>query len=336
MMYPESKLLNVNELTTNLLVLELNREFGVNCSTYIHPKYFNFKEFKKQFQLISTDYSSVGAEDEKIFKCGWNLVDLGGEEVIVGTDEFGGWSGYIFYKSIDSAAICDKLLKFTNNKKSSVPQMSIIKSCSTGFYTDKVEIKKQTLDFENYNDGLSEFTDYTIDKLKEKNGIIILHGEAGTGKSHYIRGLINKMKKSKFIYVPPYMTSNLSDPNIIDFIIENKDSIFIIEDAEEVLKKQDTRKTAVSNILNFSDGLLGDVSNISFIFTFNMDIVEIDPALVRKGRLISKYEFKRLSKDKSEKLKIKLGVECESDLLADIFNAKDESFEQEKKSIGFK
>ena len=56
------------------------------------------------------------------------------------------------------------------------------------------------------------------------------------------------------------------------------------------------------NILNISDGLLSDELCIKFICTFNAPLKDIDEALLRKGRLAARYEFKDLTTDKVNQL----------------------------------
>jgi len=205
------------------------------------------------------------------------------------------------------------------------------------FYLNKHSFPKIELDFNNYNESFKEFHEYTLKKLETENGIVILFSDPGHGKTSYIKGLISILKDTdrKIIYLPPYLTSSLSDPGILDFILKQKNAIFVVEDAEECLQKREGRDTAVSNILNFSDGILGDIANISFIFTINTDIREIDPALLRKGRLISKYEFKELEESRANALKKKIGAITDSCLLADIYNASNKDFSQKTTAIGY-
>ena len=75
---------------------------------------------------------------------------------------------------------------------------------------------------------------------------------------------------------------------------------------------------------------------MKFICTFNDDMKNIDPALLRKGRLVSKYEFKGLEKEKAQTLLKELGHEVmleKNITLADIFNWGDEDYDVKKKSI---
>ena len=65
--------------------------------------------------------------------------------------------------------------------------------------------------------------------------------------------------------------------------------------------------SSVLNLLNLSDGLLADCLNIQLICTFNSPLTMVDSALLRKGRLIAKYEFGKLSVARSQKLSDHLG-----------------------------
>jgi ATP-dependent 26S proteasome regulatory subunit len=62
--------------------------------------------------------------------------------------------------------------------------------------------------------------------------------------------------------------------------------------------------------LNISDGLLADFLNVQIICTFNSSLTMVDSALMRKGRLIAKYEFGKLSVDKAQKLSRHLGFDA--------------------------
>ncbi|MGO8056094.1 hypothetical protein, partial [Rhizobium leguminosarum] len=60
--------------------------------------------------------------------------------------------------------------------------------------------------------------------------------------------------------------------------------------------------SSVSNLLNISDGLLADFLNVQLVCTFNSSLTFIDTALLRKGRLIAKYEFGKLGITKAQLL----------------------------------
>jgi ATP-dependent 26S proteasome regulatory subunit len=93
------------------------------------------------------------------------------------------------------------------------------------------------------------------------------------------------------------------------------------------------------NILNMSDGLLGDVLNLKFICTFNAPLKDIDKALLRKGRLVARYEFKDLSTEKANAIikeqKLNIPLQTKPITLAELFNYQKQNFEQAKIVIGF-
>lgn len=224
-----------------------------------------------------------------------------------------------------------------------MPSFKVLVAGDGGFYTENVN----TLDFrsvninELYNDDFSEI-DSIISKSMEKKeaGIILLHGEPGTGKTSYIKSLICRFKDKDFIFIQNDFVKELLRPSFITFLLHNKNSVLVIEDAEKVIVSRDHASDAsvVSTILQLTDGLFSDFLNIKVICTFNTDIDRIDKALLRKGRMIAKYNFAPLSPEKTAFLTKKLGHDnIEGSMtLADIFRIDDPEFNNStKKNIGF-
>lgn len=180
---------------------------------------------------------------------------------------------------------------------------------------------------DNYNDDFIEVDKKLFSIItSNKKTMSILHGLPGTGKTTYLRNLATRLllEGKEIVYLPPNIAQVLSDPEFISNLGLFKDRVIIIEDAENVLMKDGIRSQAISNILNITDGFLADIFNIHFIFTFNMDIRDLDPALLRKGRLDLKYEFKELTSDKAKLLCDKLGTSINSSkTLADIYNSEE-------------
>lgn len=181
-----------------------------------------------------------------------------------------------------------------------------------------------------YNDEFLPVHETIIDFIdNEKKGLILLHGIPGSGKTSYIKQLISKGGTRKLVYIPPHLASSIASPQFITFVRDKlKSCVLVIEDAEEILQHRDTNhnSTAVSNLLNISDGILGEALNILIIATFNVDKREIDPALMRKGRMVAEYHFGELDKDKALALTHKLYGETATlpdgeRTLANIFNA---------------
>jgi hypothetical protein len=193
---------------------------------------------------------------------------------------------------------------------------------------------------ENYNDDLLEINDIILKRLNKENdkGLVLLHGIPGTGKTSYIRHLIQNIEKN-LIYMPTDLAREIANPSFIDFMLENKNSVLIIEDAEDILESRNSGRNGVlANLLNVTDGLLSDCLKIQIVCTFNTNLKNIDSALLRKGRLIARYEFKKLSVQKSQALSAKLGFDKTINhemTLSEIFNQEEIMFEESKKTIGF-
>ena len=211
-----------------------------------------------------------------------------------------------------------------------------------------IDVKKIDINIEeNYNDDFKAISQKIIDSLndKKKTGLYILNGDTGTGKTTFIRYLSGKVNRN-IIFVSPDMVDYITDPAFIPFLMENSDSILIIEDAEPALQSRNgasgMRSGAISNILNLTDGLLSDCLNISIVATFNTSTKVIDDALLRRGRLVRSYTFGNLVAHKAEKLLKKLGhnVEIKKAMsLADIyFYGEDNNTEDFGKpsTVGFK
>ncbi len=192
----------------------------------------------------------------------------------------------------------------------------------------------------NYNDDFLPINDLIVKRLSEtkSKGIVLLHGAPGTGKTSYIRYLIGCLNK-KMIYIPSHVARRLGDPEFLPFLQYQKNSVLIIEDAEDILRERITGDSnSIANLLNLSDGLLSDCLNIQIICTFNAALTQIDKALLRKGRVIASYEFKPLGIEKCNQLLQTLGSDTTTSkalTLAEVYYMKEQDFMKEDREIGF-
>jgi hypothetical protein len=174
----------------------------------------------------------------------------------------------------------------------------------------------------NYGTGFQKFHNELMQRFQtQTKGLVLFHGQPGTGKTYYIRHLLRKMagdRRKVVIYMPPNMVDHLVEPGFMTFLASEIEdwsndglfSVLLIEDAEPLLAKRQegVRIQGVTNLLNMSDGLLNDMLNLQIICTFNVDLKKLDSALLRPGRLLARKEFKPLGVLDANLLAQRLGI----------------------------
>ena len=193
------------------------------------------------------------------------------------------------------------LIEYTRENR---PGLSVLVNTRTGLSLRYNKLQSVDIDFDTMYP--SEFKDASKEIVKavdddSKAGLIIIHGQPGTGKTNYLRWLTSQTER-RIVFIPPEMVTQLTRPEFVTFLLENKGLAFIVEDAESTLSpRMGSEKSIVSTILNLTDGLLGDVLQCQFICTFNTELTNIDPALLRPGRLLVRQEFRNLTVEESNK-----------------------------------
>jgi hypothetical protein len=222
------------------------------------------------------------------------------------------YSIMIVYSSNEQSCDVSDFAEFIVNDENRTKVHIFIKN-QYGEYTFEpiaVNLPKD-LDLElNYGKDFLEVDKKVKERLLEKaSGLFMFHGIPGTGKTTYIKYLADKVNRD-FIYIPTTMIESFtSDPNCLHTLIQKPNSVIILEDAEKaILKRQGDGmdSSAVSALLNLSDGILSDILKTSVVLTYNCPKQDVDDALKRKGRLQVEYEFVALSIDDARKLAKKL------------------------------
>jgi SpoVK/Ycf46/Vps4 family AAA+-type ATPase len=179
---------------------------------------------------------------------------------------------------------------------------------------------------------------------KDESGLILLHGEPGCGKSSYIKYLIKECKDKHFVILSQDLLQNMD--SFREFLLnQGSKSIIIIEDFENLVESRERvgSNLIISEFLNITDGIYGDLFRLKFILTFNTDVQTIDSALLRKGRLKCKYKFNKLKGERLKNIAKKIGITLSDSQihnglsLADLFNYNDDNGEKQKEviKIGF-
>jgi hypothetical protein len=116
-----------------------------------------------------------------------------------------------------------------------------------------------------------------------------------------------------YVLVSPSMIGQLSGPNLLPALLQARELddngdimpiVLILEDADEVLVKREAggSRIGLSELLNLGDGLLGELADIRIVATTNAKIDEMDPAIVRPGRLCRRIHAHTLSYEEATKM----------------------------------
>ena len=247
---------------------------------YFHPKY---EVFMLTNEDLSNDY------DEYIFESGLlKVVSI----------------YYISTNPHSAASVKNVFDEYLQKYVSQEAKVSILLKEVHGFVFKTHRIKPFPINLDTmYHEDFLPVHQHIKESLNhDGKGVVLLHGVAGSGKTNYIKWLTSQVPNKKFIFVPTTMIGYLTNPEFMSLLVDNKNSVLVLEDCENYIAERsiDNANTdVVSAILNIADGMLSDVLECQFICTFNSDISKIDPALLRKGRLIAEYKFKELSVEKS-------------------------------------
>ena len=215
-----------------------------------------------------------------------------------------------------AAAAAQGFRRFVKPLKEDKPRFFVISLTPEGPVAESVVVERAApISAEdlalNYGDGFVEWEQAWLGRVrKNPSGVTILHGPPGTGKTSFLRALMNRLLgQAVFYYVPTSEAEMLSSPRFVNFWVsqtrrqKGKTKIAILEDAEELLLPRDAgSREKVSNLLNISDGLLGDHLKLHVIATTNIHLGSLDPAIVRPGRLVGAREFRRLNRAEASRL----------------------------------
>lgn len=178
------------------------------------------------------------------------------------------------------------------------------------------------------------------DILSDKSGLIIFNSFPGAGKSSLIKYLSQELKDKEFYFLNNNNIHILSNPEFTTYCLHNlKNCVLVLEDCEKALTSRDINKGFdISNILNITDGIMGDLLNLKIIATLNTTD-KLDTALLRKGRLIRQVTFNPLSEVQVINLSNSLGIKIDKPkemMLCDVYNYENSGTEVKQSSkIGF-
>lgn len=196
------------------------------------------------------------------------------------------------------------------------PKFYVLSLDSNVLHSQSVEVAKpiplSTDELQlHYGSDAPEFERYLTGAWdSDMAGLTIFRGSPGTGKTSYIRHLISKLQPThRFYYLPLNAIRYLSSPDMVEFwlrinsLCTERKKIVVLEDAEDLLTERAADNQAkVSALLNIGDGLMSDYLQLHLLCTVNCSVDKLDPAITRPGRLTAVREFRRLDRQRAERI----------------------------------
>lgn len=238
--------------------------------------------------------------------------------------------------------------KKKDNKQTVISMLSPVNNTyltTNDFRLNNIKIKDLDI---NYKKGFSKINDLIKSKIDDKNksGLIILNGEAGTGKSSYCQYLLQELEDCKLCVMSPSVAIHYMTISALRGVMDSNNSnmVLLIEDGDDLIRSRDKGVSYLEDLLQATDGLIGSLIKIKVIITTNLMDKDIDDAIKRKGRLLYYHSFGKLSYEEAAELakSINVNVDLIKDknkkyTLSEIYNISDDNgIEDNSKSIGFR
>lgn len=208
----------------------------------------------------------------------------------------------------------DQLLRVFRKQENAVgcSEVAMIEKGQRGYQCQTVGTVASTFVPENYSvEACSAFTSVVEEfQKKEPMGrLVLLEGPPGTGKTRFVKGLMSACGLPTLL-LPAKHIGLVEEGSVLGCIrawsvearvdVARRGVLLVIEDADSVLvPRQSDNMSALSALLNASDGLLGEVADLRVVVTTNAKKAEVDTALLREGRLFKHVQLGFLPRDKA-------------------------------------
>lgn len=200
-------------------------------------------------------------------------------------------------------------------KPAETPAFYMLRYDYSSFSADPIEnlpepVSDEFLQLCYGDDVLEWIAQFHEQTLARAGGLTILDGPPGTGKTSLISQMIRRLEKTHIFYsLPTCQHSALSSPELVPFWQSqntrhaDRVKVIVMEDAERLLwcRNGDNRE-AVSALLNIADGLLGRMLRLHIVCSVNAPMEDLDPAVLRPGRLMNHRRFDPITRDVAERI----------------------------------
>jgi hypothetical protein len=139
---------------------------------------------------------------------------------------------------------------------------------------------------------------FVNDYLAARETVLVLQGPPGTGKTRLIRAILGEMSRRAGGEASALYTGDkkaLESDEIFVKFITGRDSAFVIEDADHVLKPRADGNEELHRFLAIADGVV-QAQGRKIIFSTNLpNVGDLDDALVRPGRCFARVHVRLMT-----------------------------------------
>jgi hypothetical protein len=147
--------------------------------------------------------------------------------------------------------------------------------------------------------------DYISKYLKSESPVLIFMGKPGTGKTRFIRYILQTISAKKGRNAEAIYTMDQeafgADRFFLHFLTNGFDAM-VLEDIDINLKPRSDGNSTMNKLLGGADGLIRNKNRKIILSTNLTNIKDIDDALMQKGRCFDRLESRLLSPEESGRL----------------------------------
>lgn len=318
-------------------------------SSFGIDKFYNFLD-KNKFKTVSTLKEIYPIEDSaivnrKIFSKNENDIfityteyDIESEESLINEVHLIHKEERIEQLLEELYSISDKLDDVSDTKETNTKTLTI---GSTGFEMNKLDLGNYDEDNIDlyYNDDIIKRKNKLQKSIqKNKNGISVIYGERGVGKTTLVKSIISSLKKTSLFISTTLFESTINNSEFRTFLKLNKELVLILDDSELFFSEIYSKSNIfTNNLLQLVDGLDSNMHDVQIIVVLNVQSIDqIDHTLLESNNLNDILEIKELDHSKVRELSKHLGKKVKpknSMKLVDILKGKKGL--ESKSDIGF-